>query len=209
MPRSDHDRVVALAGLFLAISQVRGIARRGALDSEDFETSLLSLLTVEAPSSEAVYGELFRLRNGLQLVVRQLERRQDVELTRYAVALLVLERKLVSRPALLARLRQGIQEATAKLDYFPVTHQAVVASLAQTYLATVSTLGPRIMVHGEHLYLNRPENAERIRCLLLAGIRAAWLWRQSGGGRFTLLWRREPLLVQARRLLGQLAEPSS
>jgi len=204
MPRTDHDRVVALAGLFLAISQVRGIARRGQLDSEDFETSLSSILQVDAFSSEAVYGELARLRNGLQLLVRQLDRQQDVELTRYAVALLVLARKLEARPALLARLRQGIQEAIAKLEYFPVTHQAVVASLAESYLATVSTLGPRIMVHGEHLHLNHTENAERIRCLLLAGIRAAWLWRQSGGGRFTLLWRRGALLHQARVLLARI-----
>ena len=204
MPRTDHDRVVALAGLFLAISQVRGIARRGQLDSEDFETSLSSILQVDASSSEAVYGELARLRNGLQLLVRQLDRQQDVELTRYAVALLVLARKLEARPALLARLRQGIQEAIAKLEYFPVTHQAVVASLAESYLATVSTLGPRIMVHGEHLHLNHTENAERIRCLLLAGIRAAWLWRQSGGGRFTLLWRRGALLHQARVLLARI-----
>jgi len=159
---------------------------------------------VDASSSEAVYGELARLRNGLQLLVRQLDRQQDVELTRYAVALLVLARKLEARPALLARLRQGIQEAIAKLEYFPVTHQAVVASLAESYLATVSTLGPRIMVHGEHLHLNHTENAERIRCLLLAGIRAAWLWRQSGGGRFTLLWRRGALLHQARVLLARI-----
>jgi len=204
MPRTDHDRVVALAGLFLATSQVRGIARRGQLDSEDFETSLSSILQVDASSSEAVYGELARLRNGLQLLVRQLDRQQDVELTRYAVALLVLARKLEARPALLARLRQGIQEASAKLEYFPVTHQAVVASLAESYLATVSTLGPRIMVHGEHLHLNHTENAERIRCLLLAGIRAAFLWRQSGGGRFTLLWRRGALLHQARVLLARI-----
>jgi len=201
MPRSDHDRVVALAGLFLAASQVRELARRGSLDSERFETSVLSILQVDAPSSEAIYGGAVRLRAGLDLVIRQLDRQQDVELTRYAVALLVLERKLAARPALVARLGQGIGEAVAKLEYFPVTHQTVVASLAESYLATISTLGPRIMVHGEHVHLNRPENAERIRCLLLAGIRAAWLWRQSGGGRFTLLWRRGPLLMAARQML--------
>lgn len=204
MPRTDHDRVVALAGLFQAAAQVRDIARHGRVEGETFETAILSIMKIDAPSSDAVYGGLERLAPGLELVVGQLSRRQDMELTRYVVALLVLERKLSQRPPLLEVLAKGIAEATGKLEYFPVTHQVVVASLAETYLATISTLGPRIMVHGEHLHLNRTENAEKIRCLLLAGIRAAWLWRQSGGGRFTLLFRRRPLALEAERLLGEI-----
>ena len=60
------------------------------------------------------------------------------------------------------------------------------------------------MVNGDPVHLNNSENANRIRALLLAGIRAATLWRQSGGGRLTLLLRRNPLLLETRMLLARL-----
>lgn len=201
MARNDHDRVVALSGLFLAVSQVQQIARHGQCHGEHLETALLSILRVNAASSVAIYGELERLHEGLRLTIQQLDRHHNVELNRYAIALMVLEPKLARRNTLVERLRQGIEEASAKLEYFPVTHESVVASLATTYLETISTLRPRVMVHGEHLHLHQSENAARIRCLLLAGIRAAWLWRQSGGGRLSLLLRRRALVAEAQALL--------
>ena len=76
-----------------------------------------------------------------------------------------------------------------------------MARFADLYLKTISTLTPRIMVSGSQLHLNNPENASRIRALLLAGVRAAILWRQSGGSRWKLLVRRNALLREARLLL--------
>ena len=61
------------------------------------------------------------------------------------------------------------------------------------------------MVNGSQVHLNNPENANRIRALLLAGIRAAILWRQSGGSRWKLLVQRNALLREARSLLAQAA----
>ena len=60
------------------------------------------------------------------------------------------------------------------------------------------------MVNGAQIHLNNPENANRIRALLLAGIRAATLWRQSGGSRITLLLRRNTLLRESRVLLARI-----
>ena len=67
-------------------------------------------------------------------------------------------------------------------------------------MATVSTLGPRIIVRGDPALLARPESANRIRALLLAGIRAAVLWRQCGGTRVGLILGRRRLLEAARGL---------
>ena len=60
------------------------------------------------------------------------------------------------------------------------------------------------MVSGEHMHLSKPENANRIRALLLAGIRAAVLWRQSGGNWFSLMLRRKSLAEETRRILATL-----
>ena len=204
MPQTDHDRAIALAGLMQAADLVRAIARRGQANPDDIETSLASLIQIDAASSAAIYGGIARLRTGLRLLEQQLEQPRDMELTRYAVVLLGLERKLARRPELLAAIRAGIEDVIRNLPHFSVDHGNTIARFADLYLNNLSTLSPRIMVSGDPVHLNNPENANRIRALLLAGVRAAILWRQSGGGRLTLLLRRNPLLRETRRLLASL-----
>ncbi|HXH02128.1 MAG TPA: high frequency lysogenization protein HflD [Candidatus Competibacteraceae bacterium] len=205
MPQTDQDRVIALAGLFQAARLVQRIAREGqATPAADFAACLHSLFQIDAPSSAAVYGGLEHLRSGLEQAVEQLRQPRNMEITRYTVALLVLERKLARRPDLLARLGDGIRALRDRLAHFPLTHDNIVAGLAELYVSTISTLSPRIMVNGDARHLNQPQNAERIRALLLAGIRAAILWRQSGGSRLTLLLRRRALLTEAQHLLAGL-----
>jgi len=204
MPQTDHDRAIALAGMMQAIDLVRTIAQHGQTNADDTETCLNSLIQIDAASSAAIYGGVARLRTGLRLLEQQLEQPRDMELTRYAVALLGLERKLARRTDLLAALRAGLEEAIRNLSHFPVAHSNTIARFADLYLNSLSTLTPRIMVNGDPIHLNNPDNANRIRALLLAGVRAAILWRQSGGGRLTLLLRRNPLLRETRRLLASL-----
>ncbi|MDG4550087.1 MAG: high frequency lysogenization protein HflD [Candidatus Contendobacter sp.] len=204
MPQTDHDRAVALAGVLQAVDLVRNIARRGQTNALDTETCLNSLLQIDAANSAAIYGGVARLRTGLRLLEQQLEQPRDMELTRYAVALLGLERKLAQRPELLTMLRDGIEDVLRNLPHFPVDHGNTIARFANLYLNSLSTLTPRIMVSGDPTHLNNPDNANRIRALLLAGVRAAILWRQSGGSRLTLLLRRNPLLRETRRLLASL-----
>ncbi len=182
MPQTDHDRVIALAGVVQAADLVRAIAQRGQANPEDVEACLASLLKIDATSSAEIYGGATRLRSGLRLLELQLNHPQDMELTRYVVALLGLERKLARQPGRLQTLRDGIEEVIQNLSYFPVDHSNTTARFADLYLNSLSTLSPRIMVNGDPANLNNPENANRIRALLLAGIRAAMLWRQSGGG---------------------------
>jgi high frequency lysogenization protein len=57
------------------------------------------------------------------------------------------------------------------------------------------------MVSGDNQYLGDPGNANRIRALLLSGIRSAVLWRQLGGSRWQLLFQRKKLCEQARAIL--------
>ena len=82
----------------------------------------------------------------------------------------------------------------------------MLARLADTYASTVSQLQPRIMVQGEPDYLNTPANANRIRALLLAGMRSAVLWRQLGGHRLKLLWTRKRIVACAQAMLNGTGE---
>ena len=204
MPQTDHDRAIALAGTLQAADLVRSIARRGQANPEEVDTCLNSLLKIDAASSIEIYGDIRQLRSGLQLLEKQLGNPSDMELTRYAIALLGLERKLSQRTDLLKAIGISLEEIVQNLPHFPVDHSNTIARFADIYLKNISTLSPRIMVNGVQVHLNNPENANRIRALLLAGVRAATLWRQSGGTRLTLLLRRNPLLRETRVLLANI-----
>jgi high frequency lysogenization protein len=73
--------------------------------------------------------------------------------------------------------------------------------IAELYTRTISNLTPRIVVHGRPQYLQNERTVSWIRTLLFAGLRSAVLWRQMGGGRWSLLTGRRRLLTQAQELL--------
>ncbi len=208
MNSTYRDRTLALAGLFLATSLVAQTARRGMADSDALACSLGSLFIEEPTDTLDVYGgQLNRLRPGLLALREQLgtPRRspEQIEPTRYAIGLLHLERKLMRNPAMLSGLDEGIQRARQQVDHFGLLHANVMAGLADTYSRIISPLGPRILVNGEQLHLGNPDTANRIRALLLAGIRSAVLWYQVGGRRWQIILGRRRLLQQTEALLAE------
>ncbi len=77
----------------------------------------------------------------------------------------------------------------------------VIANTAALYQETLSTFSFRIQVTGEPNHLKNTDNADKIRALLLAGVRAALLWRQVGGRRWHLLFFRSRVGQSAKRIL--------
>lgn len=98
-------------------------------------------------------------------------------------------------------IADGLDVATHQIKHFGLTHSNVLARLADIYSQTISTLTPRIMVSGENNQLQNPENANKVRALLLAGVRSAVLWRQCGGRQWQLLFQRKTLMNSARELI--------
>ena len=62
----------------------------------------------------------------------------------------------------------------------------------------------RIVVTGSAEHLENSRNADIVRSLLLAGVRAAFLWQQLGGSRWRLALRRRKMLQQAQSLSREL-----
>ncbi len=201
---TDTDRALAFAGILQALRLVQDSAHGRSGDTAALHASLNSILAIDAPSVREVFGELEGLRPGLQLLVSQLTKKRqnpDIELSRYLITLLHLERKLSKRSDLLDRIRAGVERAQQQLEHFDIDHPNIVASLAETYSQTVSTLRPRIMVNGNPQRLADAVVANRVRALLLAAMRAAVLWRQCGGTRIGLLFGRGKLVRAASNAL--------
>ncbi|WP_428607124.1 high frequency lysogenization protein HflD [Sedimenticola sp.] len=201
--KSDRERCIALAGVFQAADMAAKIAEQGIVNTRSMEASIHSLFKIDAESVEQVYGGLQGVESGLRLIQQQLgEKRTDnVLVTQYAIALLHLERKLSKNSTMQQQIQQGIRLAESRVEHFHLLHPNIIAQLADIYTQSISTLKPRIMVKGDPLHLQNPDNVNRIRSLLLAGIRSAMLWRQCGGGRWQVLLGRKKIAEQSRRLL--------
>ncbi|MCU7796758.1 MAG: high frequency lysogenization protein HflD [Candidatus Thiodiazotropha sp. (ex Myrtea spinifera)] len=206
MKYNDNDRAIALAGLFQACHLAQQVAHKGLADAQALTGNIHSLFQVDTAQVLDVFGSLQNLAPGLRLTHRQLSGSEprDNELTRYLLSLVQLERKLIGDAERLESISEGIKSTAARLPHFPQTHSNILASLADIYAENISTLQPRIMVSGEPVYLQNPDNVNRIRALLLAGIRAAMLWRQMGGRRRQLLFNRKRVVTTLHGLLDSL-----
>lgn len=206
MKFDNRDRTIAFAGIYQAASLVQQIARRGMTDSVATEASIHTLFQIDATNVAEIFGGVAGVSLGLRELYRQLggEVKRDNELTSYLLSLIQLERKLIRQDKRIQSLQTGIRETQAKLTHFPELHTNILAALAELYVNNISSLQPRIIVNGEPVYLQNPDNVNKIRALLLAGIRSAILWRQTGGQRRQLLFNRKSYVEQARLLLNEL-----
>ena len=209
MPQySQQDRVIALAGLFQAAQLARDVARNGVCDATAYEASRESLFFFEPETVAAVFGGERGILRGLQTISEQLEqpRRRDLEISRYVVALLHLADRLMRDDSARSQLQQDLAALSRRRSHIELGNGVVNDQLAEIYQGRISVLGPRIMVRGEPLHLQNPDNASRIRVILLAGIRAAVLWRQAGGSKWQFLLRRRSIATTARELVDKIRD---
>ncbi|MCM8857468.1 MAG: high frequency lysogenization protein HflD [Candidatus Thiodiazotropha sp.] len=206
MKYKDSDRAIALSGIYQAASLVQQVARKGLASADSIAANIHSLFQIDASSVTDVYGGLDSITPGLRLAYRQLngDEARDNELTRYLLGLIQLERKLSHHQDRLDKIKLDITNTAKRLAHFPATHSNILGALADIYAVNISNLTPRIMVSGEPVYLQNSDNVNKIRALLLSGIRAATLWRQTGGRRRQLLLVRRRYTDACKELLNKL-----
>jgi len=197
------NQTIALAGIAQAAYLVQQLATTGKADQPALEASISSLLKSDAEGVANVFGGLEGVKTGLQQLQQQLSGTMPAnpEQARYSASLVFLERQLAKNPEMLKTIFIGIERTQAQAEHFGPVHENVLASLGDLYHSTISTLQPRIMVTGEQTYLGNPDSVNKIRSLLLAGIRSAILWRQCGGKRWKFLLFRKKLQDEVQRLL--------
>jgi high frequency lysogenization protein len=199
-----QDRVIALSALMQAVNCVQQVAETGQIKQSELTTALNSLMALNAPSTEAIYGDVSNLATGIKSLCTQLSKdkqSRDVNQVRYVIGLLHLQKKLMKKPEMLDIISREIEQMPQHIEYFDgITSPQVVARFADIYTRTVSNLSPRIQVQGNPSFLQQPDNVNKIRALLLAGIRAAVLWRQKGGRRWQFIFQSNKILETAVNL---------
>jgi len=197
----ERENIIPLAGMFQAAYLIHEIANTGTTNQKAFEASIGSILKTQWSSTEEIYGGLEGVSFGLDLVADLFSKEnkpRDMEIARYVLGIVYLEKKLRKNPALDKKLMAGIQRAQAQSESFGFTHENVIANLADVYAETISTIDPKIMVSGEPNYLTNPHYSNKIRALLLALMRSTILWLQKDGSRWHLILQRKKVIELAK-----------
>ena len=207
-----QNLVIALAGITQAVDLMDKLAKTGYLQSADFETCVNSLFEQNPSSTEAVFGNANNLARGYEVLVELLKKNKGAPQTAligYCLGALHLQRRLARNRAMLNQVGERLNKSRHQVQHFGATHENVIAGLASIYADTISTFSFRVQVVGEAQYLQQSRVANQVRVLLLCAIRAAMLWRQLGGTRWHLLFRRNQLIEAAEQLLAQAKQANS
>jgi len=198
-----ENQVLALAGIFQAAVAVDDIAFNGSLDQQVFDISLQSLFAFEADTPQDIFGGTDNLHRGYRALDEYLGgelRSGSRNIAHYVLSMMKIASRLTRDGDLSANLIERLRDIQRSGNEFEMSRSAVVIKIDGLYQETISNLQPRIMVAGEQNYLQNTETAARVRMLLLAGIRAAVLWRQLGGSKWKLLFARKKYVAVARHL---------
>lgn len=193
-------RVMALAGVFQSAELAGSVASTGQWDQTAMTASIGSLFEFESDSVEAVFGGLGGLVSGLTALVNNLAGDRDPGVLQAVVHLLTLGKRLQADNEMSQQIRDGLEALAVHRRDTSVDDDEQWRRLGEIYVATISTLKPRIIVRGNPVFLQQGKYVSTIRACLLCGVRAGLMWHQLGGSRLQIILRGRRVLALAREL---------
>lgn len=199
-----QDISLALAGIIQATVLVDELANHGTCNEESFQNSLSTIYKIDSDSVNDIFSGPAGVKLGLVALNKMISKnkgRVPSDSIRYLINLFTLERRLMKDKHAMEQLHTGITQIMQQLDYLGDNKEPIVATLASLYTDTLGQFKQRIMVTGKEEYMRQDDIMQRIRALLLAGLRATVAWRQAGGNRFQLFFSRAKLADTTNFLL--------
>lgn len=213
-----------MAAMAQAATLVDKLARTGDDDNLSLATLIHGILQTDPPDTESIYIDRQHLRTGLQVLGHLLQQsntpdteKNYSEILRYILSMVHLESKLSGNSKMLGQISQRLDHVKKQVVHFGsfqdiktlndpqltegLLNETVISNIASIYTDTLSTFRFRIQVNGNPSCLQRNEVVNKIRALLLCGIRATVLWRQTGGSRLQVLLKRKQYAETASGLL--------
>lgn len=211
MSNLNRDKTLALAALFQSATLADALAWRGHCDPVALDASLQSILVLDTDDVGVIYGQNIR---GLQSGLQSLEQTfleplrgghpRQADIVRYVLGIMQVERQLAKSPELLGVLRRRLEMAAEQRKHFDsLSAPAMINNLGGIYVDTAGQLRFCIQVRGDQKQLQASGMAEQVRAVLLAGVRAAWLWHRLGGRRWHLMFTRGQILAEIRTIIAE------
>ncbi|MBQ9275435.1 MAG: DUF489 family protein [Succinivibrio sp.] len=207
------NEAIALAAATQSCQQIARIANTGYCDEHAAAVVIKALLVTDPKTVEDIYAPSdlasgFRMLSDSLSNVPEGRSAQTIEVARMLFKVISLEQTIEHNSQLFNKLGSDIDELKLKVlretpDYLSsgddvILREDYLREYAALYQSLVSRNFAKLIIYGSELYLGNPSNQNRIRALLLAAIRAAVLWRQCGGRRRYLIFRRNALAQYAR-----------
>ncbi len=211
MKKILDNQVLALAAVVNCAELVSDIAVDGECDRVQRGVMLESIFSLDADSIDGIYGGRTNLIPGLQSLVNQFQpnKKLRADVAQYQMGLIQLQFQLMKNADAQSALRRGVKQIDGFREMSGNSIDGVIVNrLSTLYQDTLSHLKPRIIIRGNAANLAAQDKADSVRALLMAGVRAAVLWRQAGGSRWSLLLGRRATIQTARHMVETL-EPNS
>ncbi|PID65784.1 MAG: hypothetical protein CR977_00465 [Gammaproteobacteria bacterium] len=216
MMNDEQQQAIALAATVQALSIVHDVASQGRFDEYQALPLLQSLVTYNPKDTLSAYGgNITALQTGMGQVKKLFGDNPNRDIAQYLLAALSIELKLVRDQRMrqilqreLQQLAQQVQQAAATEtgdedtiagindNELPASvlselaQDVMMVKFAEIYKQTASRTEPRIMIKGNHQFLQQETSANQIRAMLLAALRGAAFFRHYGGKRFDLMMKR-------------------
>lgn len=200
LEKSQRAQTITIAAICQSALMIQQIAKGKPYDDNAFECLMTSVMITNPNSVFDVYNSITDISDGSRLMVHQLSGQttaKDVEVTRYIAGIMSLSKKLLKNNKALSRLKSSLEDIERRLAHFEITSPSIIQNFAESYSEAISPIGQKIQVIGTPDILRQPTVQAKVRALLLAGIRAAVLWRQIGGKRRQFIFGRKAILEDA------------
>jgi high frequency lysogenization protein len=206
MSQLNRDKTLALAAIFQAAGLANELARKGSTDSsvETFLTQ--TVLVMDTDNVSEIYPSIDGLKPGLRwlegCLLEQGRGLQNAgEIIRIALGVIQVEGQFNEHEGVQNTLRTRLENINRQRVMNPDMSSTELNNLlGSAYVDSLGQLRFRVQIRGDAKQLQAPGMAERIRAILLAGVRAAWLWRRLGGRRWHLIFTRGQILREIREI---------
>lgn len=208
-----ENETLALAALFQACMQIQRVAKTGYIDAQATAPVIRALIITNPKTCDDIYNKgslLMGYRQILSSFGTPTNQRTEeaIEITALAFKLITLENNIENSSVHFEKLSSDIDMARGRILFLKdnyenasadeIVDKDIIKEFASIYQSIISPNFPKLIIYGEESYLRVEENQTMIRALLLAAIRAIVLWRQVGGRRRYLIFRRKAIIECAR-----------
>lgn len=221
MMNQEEQQALALAAATQALTIVHDVATQGQFNTLHAEAVLQALTIYNPEETLSAYGDnIATLDFGISQLKKLFSDELNRDIAQYLLAVITIERKLVCNNLMRQQLQSELQRIEHQLNHTQphddsddiltdefgdalngsaierpsLVSTEQLAEFAELYKKTASQTEPRIMIKGNHEFLQQETSANQIRALLLAALRAVSFFRHYGGKRFDLMMRRNRYL---------------
>ena len=211
MAKDFYSIMLSLSGICQSIVLINQLSETGDCHNKSFEICINSILNLYPTTVLSVYGSQEKnLELGIKTLISLLNVKTIFQYQNfknvicYILNLITLENKLKKNIKYNNILLNELSLLIKKNSDKNFTCDILTNLLSKIYVNTVSNLDFRIQILGSKKMLHKLSVQNKIRCVLLSGIRSVVLWRQIGGTCFQFIFYKHRIYNYAKIALDKL-----